>query len=677
MLALWKTSRGERSFIWSLLGGLALGVGLLAGFAQIMFYEYVVLFFWMIFLVWQRRKEMSRYLRLRPILGFAAITVVGILIGGRQSLPSAVFINDTIRSSTLAMEKGVVPKPTELLTMVLPEYISLPFFGAGSPGLYAGALGLLAALFGLVFYRTEISLFFAASYGVILAIAFRLPVFGWLNDHIPPFSHMSGQFRWLVAGALPLAYLAGHGFEALVREDWPQERVRRWLNSVGWAIGLIVVVCLVGGVAVYFVQTHQALQQRIVDWRFLHHAKTFSNEYYLHILQTTLDGIAQNFSIVQWRLIVPLIILVASFFLIRRRLIVGMEKRTFLMLAMGLVAANVILIPLAKLESAYVPASVLDPEPQIVREIKTREHDPNAFRIAGFLIGDSIFWDILSGQDVRPEAIAAIYRELLINNMNVFYGIQRIDGMEPYRTLRHNQFLDTVLFPKGLSVFDASSSALVTDSLHRYVNTDVLKDVSLDEKVKDLLSHKVLLSMSNVKYVYSLIPLTDPDFKEILMEKNSFVPVPVHLYENIKVMPRIYFVQRPQFFLGKDIDLLRGLAAAKDFAGTAVIECAACQNKSKKPGSHKSSFSVVRYENGLVSLRTSTDQERWLVFGESFVPGWVATVDGAPVPMYRANYLFQAIQIPAGEHMIEFRYHDIIELKWSEFWESTGKSSSR
>lgn len=39
-------------------------------------------------------------------------------------------------------------------------------------------------------------------------------------------------------------------------------------------------------------------------------------------------------------------------------------------------------------------------------------------------------------------------------------------------------------------------------------------------------------------------------------------------------------------------------------------------------------------------------------------PGWTATVDGDPVPVLRANYLVQAVPVPAGAHTVELRYRD-------------------
>ncbi len=45
------------------------------------------------------------------------------------------------------------------------------------------------------------------------------------------------------------------------------------------------------------------------------------------------------------------------------------------------------------------------------------------------------------------------------------------------------------------------------------------------------------------------------------------------------------------------------------------------------------------------------------VFSEIFYPdGWFAWVDGQEIPVLRANYMLRALELPAGEHEIVFRY---------------------
>ena len=57
-----------------------------------------------------------------------------------------------------------------------------------------------------------------------------------------------------------------------------------------------------------------------------------------------------------------------------------------------------------------------------------------------------------------------------------------------------------------------------------------------------------------------------------------------------------------------------------------------------------------------IELTTSTSSERLLVLSEMYFPGWRAFVGGVETEIHRANYLFRAIVVPAGEHRLEFVY---------------------
>ncbi|HEX6303086.1 MAG TPA: YfhO family protein [Anaerolineales bacterium] len=64
---------------------------------------------------------------------------------------------------------------------------------------------------------------------------------------------------------------------------------------------------------------------------------------------------------------------------------------------------------------------------------------------------------------------------------------------------------------------------------------------------------------------------------------------------------------------------------------------------------------VSESHNNIV-VRTSTSSPGYLVLADQWYPGWRAQLDGNEVEILRANFLFRAIQLPAGEHEIVMRY---------------------
>ncbi len=65
---------------------------------------------------------------------------------------------------------------------------------------------------------------------------------------------------------------------------------------------------------------------------------------------------------------------------------------------------------------------------------------------------------------------------------------------------------------------------------------------------------------------------------------------------------------------------------------------------------------VETYEPDRIKLDVSTEAPGLLVLSEVYYPAWKAYVDGEPVSLYRTNYLFRGVKIPAGDHTVELRY---------------------
>jgi hypothetical protein len=65
---------------------------------------------------------------------------------------------------------------------------------------------------------------------------------------------------------------------------------------------------------------------------------------------------------------------------------------------------------------------------------------------------------------------------------------------------------------------------------------------------------------------------------------------------------------------------------------------------------------VTRRTSGEVDLTVTADSRATIVVQQSYRPGWEADIDGRPTEILPANVLFQAITVPAGQHLVTFRY---------------------
>ncbi len=60
------------------------------------------------------------------------------------------------------------------------------------------------------------------------------------------------------------------------------------------------------------------------------------------------------------------------------------------------------------------------------------------------------------------------------------------------------------------------------------------------------------------------------------------------------------------------------------------------------------------------------------VFSEVYFPwGWKVTVDGKPAEMGRVNYVLRALQLPAGDHEIDFKFEPD-EVNTTQTWAKVG-----
>lgn len=67
---------------------------------------------------------------------------------------------------------------------------------------------------------------------------------------------------------------------------------------------------------------------------------------------------------------------------------------------------------------------------------------------------------------------------------------------------------------------------------------------------------------------------------------------------------------------------------------------------------------LTEYQPNYLKYNSKTSSEQLAVFSEIYYKnGWEAYVDGEKVPHFRVNYILRAMILPAGEHVVEFKFH--------------------
>jgi hypothetical protein len=65
---------------------------------------------------------------------------------------------------------------------------------------------------------------------------------------------------------------------------------------------------------------------------------------------------------------------------------------------------------------------------------------------------------------------------------------------------------------------------------------------------------------------------------------------------------------------------------------------------------------ITRYRLNDVTVEVETPGQALLRLADLWYPDWVATVDGRPAEILKADYLLRAVAVPAGRHRVEFRF---------------------
>lgn len=149
-------------------------------------------------------------------------------------------------------------------------------------------------------------------------------------------------------------------------------------------------------------------------------------------------------------------------------------------------------------------------------------------------------------------------------------------------------------------------------------------------------------------------------------------PVPPHLADQViatdavwdysvvklkRFLPRAYAVHRAR--PGSDVSSALALFADPAFkpGREIIIESPhASADWSSRPDAFAVPAEIVDRTNTTVQMKVELPWDGFIVLNEAWFPGWTARVDGEPRPVWPANGLVRAVEVPKGSHRVEFVY---------------------
>jgi len=216
---------------------------------------------------------------------------------------------------------------------------------------------------------------------------------------------------------------------------------------------------------------------------------------------------------------------------------------------------------------------------------------------------------------------------ILPPNFSVAYHLQTVDGYDPLYLRRYGELI-------------AASERSKPDISPPFGFNRIITPTNFNSRIIDLLG---------VKYVLSFSDLPLPKFTQVFAEGQTKV------FRNNQAFPRTFFVQQVKTAANKQEAMNAMFDNTVDLRTTGVIEGTITHSDFSLGDA-----AVTSYSENKIIITSMNQSEGFLVLTDSYYPTWHVSVcnkEGLQcvnTEIYRTDYNFRGVIVPAGEHSIVF-----------------------
>jgi hypothetical protein len=174
--------------------------------------------------------------------------------------------------------------------------------------------------------------------------------------------------------------------------------------------------------------------------------------------------------------------------------------------------------------------------------------------------------------------------------------------------------------------------------------------------------HPQMLNLLGAKYIIEdagrdLYPESEPPNK--MPAQSNFKKVfskELNIYENPDALPRAFFTTDFEVIPDKQQVLQRLVDKSLKYKDTVVLEEQPPQLLPQDSNEKQTEVILESPNESTTNIVVDAPADGLIFLDEPYLPGWRVRVDGNDVKPYRADYLFMAVPVTIGKHVVDFQY---------------------